>query len=208
MGGAAKACDRALPPQRRLAPRRRLTRKIWGPPPQASQSFTDGNIDFEWRRGAVMTAKEDELWKPAKWATEEDIGHMKNRVLVFMARARIPRITDTHKCARCMCRWIRDAASAADCDVGLRAPLAPPAPSSSAAPGVCGLGALCAAARLPEDASSALLVDLLAMGAVDVRELGGREWQSLAAWARLKPLERRRLESVLQEGAGLPALSA
>ncbi|CAK0900396.1 unnamed protein product, partial [Prorocentrum cordatum] len=133
--------------------------------------LTDGNIDFKWRRGAAMTAKEDELWKPAKWATEEDIGHMKNRVLVFIARARIPRITDTHKCARCVCRWIRDAASAADCDVGLR------------------------------DASSALLVDLLAMGAVDVRELGGREWQSLAAWARLKPLGRRRLEWVLQGGA-------
>ena len=93
---------------------------------------------------------------------------------------------------------VPDAASAADCDVGLRAPLAPPAPSSSAAPGACGLGALCAAARLPEDARSALLVDLLAMGAVDVRELGGQEWQSLAAWAQLKPLERCRLESVLQ----------
>eukprot|EP00973_Karenia_brevis_P081505 11297974-Karenia_brevis.AAC.1 len=31
---------------------------------QMSQSFNDGNADFEWRRGAVMTAKEKDLWLP------------------------------------------------------------------------------------------------------------------------------------------------
>ena len=50
-----------------------------------SQSFHDGNDDVKWTRGALMTAKEQDLWKPMpdRGVTEEDVKHMKKLVLCF-----------------------------------------------------------------------------------------------------------------------------
>ena len=81
---------------------------------QVSQSHNDGNVDFEWRRGAVMTAKEEGLWEPYGNVSQEDVNHMKSRAHVFTARAKIPKLADTAMCPRCMCLWIRDGAAEQD----------------------------------------------------------------------------------------------
>jgi len=60
-----------------------------------SQAFNDGNEDFEWRRGAVMTAKEKDLWTPWGEVSEEDVAHMKNRCYPFRATAVLSNLRDT-----------------------------------------------------------------------------------------------------------------
>ena len=50
---------------------------------QVSQAFQDGNLDVKWARGAVFTAKMDGLWSPTRRVSEEDVCHMRNRVLEF-----------------------------------------------------------------------------------------------------------------------------
>ena len=39
---------------------------------QMSQSFNDGNTDFEWHKGCVLTGKAKDLWKPLPGVDEED----------------------------------------------------------------------------------------------------------------------------------------
>ena len=56
-----------------------------------------------------------------------------------------------------------------------------------------GFKELVAAAQLPAASAAALHEDLADLGAVDVRELTGSDWESLAAWSALRPLQRRRL---------------
>ena len=53
---------------------------------QMSQAFNDGNTDFEWHRGCVLTGKAKDLWKPLPGVDEEDIKHMKSRLLIFTCR--------------------------------------------------------------------------------------------------------------------------
>ena len=51
---------------------------------QVSQAFNDGNVDFEWHRGCLMTAKADGLWTPLGAVSQEDIRHMQSRVVVSL----------------------------------------------------------------------------------------------------------------------------
>ncbi|CAE8671507.1 unnamed protein product, partial [Polarella glacialis] len=92
---------------------------------QVSQSFNDGNVDFQWNRGAVLTAKEEGLWKPYGEVSGEDIKHLKARVDIFRCTAKVPSLKDTETCASCMCCWIRDAAAAHDARQVLQQPLLP-----------------------------------------------------------------------------------
>lgn len=54
---------------------------------QVSQSFNDGNKDVKWNRGVVFTAKQEGLWQSTSRISEEDIGHMRNRVREFVFRS-------------------------------------------------------------------------------------------------------------------------
>ena len=85
---------------------------------QVPQSFHDGNVDFEWRRGAVMTAKEEGLWTPHGSVTEEDVRHMQSRFETFRCSAQVGSLRDIRPCPQCMATWITDACSAHDALVG------------------------------------------------------------------------------------------
>ena len=54
-----------------------------------AQGFHDGNVDFEWRHGAVLTAKAKGLWTCKGDVTAEDIAHMKNRLSIYHAVDRV-----------------------------------------------------------------------------------------------------------------------
>eukprot|EP00435_Cladocopium_sp_Y103_P053431 s1435_g17.t1 len=134
---------------------------------QVSQSFNDGNIDFEWHRGCVLTAKAKDLWKPLPGVDEEDIKHMKSRLLLFTCTETISQLRATTPCAVCLSKWVRDGALEHDAAEALRAPSLP--------------------STGPEAA------ELLSLGALDVSELSRTDWQSLSAFERLLPFEQRRL---------------
>jgi hypothetical protein len=159
---------------------------------QVSQSFNDGNVDFEWRSGAVVTAKEDGLWTPCRGVTEEDVRHLQSRFEVFRCTATVGRMKDIDMCACHMSRWIRDGAAEHDA----RAVLRPELPTTAAAAEMAtvpGFDVLAFDTRLPAGTASALQQELLQLGAVDVRELPASEWMALQAWRLLKPLEQRRV---------------
>lgn len=167
---------------------------------QVSQSFNDGNMDFEWRRGAVVTAKEKGLWDPSSDVTEEDVSHIKSRFMVFRCAAKLPNMQDVDPCACHMARWIRDAAAAADARTVLQPvlPTASPSTTIGMAAKLDGMDVLSFETRLPSSVASALQAELLELGAVDVRELPAAEWETLKAWALLKPLQQRRVLRWLQ----------
>jgi len=164
---------------------------------QMSQSFNDGNEDFEWRRGCVMTAKEKDLWQPKGEVDSEDVEHMKTRCEMFPCKAKVRDLKDTSCCPHCMCKWIVEAAAAHDeSQVVAAVPSRPEAQGVADALGA-GLEALGRAARLPQRMVDDLRSNLLTMGAVDVGELTLSDWQSCAAFASARPLEQRRLLSNL-----------
>ena len=78
-----------------------------------SQSFNNGNPDFCWKRGAALTAPLEGLWKLASPVTQEDVNHMKSRVLVFEALVGLsgPMRTVPH-CAESWCKWVVQASVA------------------------------------------------------------------------------------------------
>lgn len=73
----------------------------------ASQSFNDGNLDVQWNKPVVFTAKEEDLWKPTEKVSQEDIRHMKNRCEMFHFTRVVHNLRDIDSCAPCMARWIR-----------------------------------------------------------------------------------------------------
>ena len=166
---------------------------------QVSQAFNDGNIDFEWRRGCIMTAKAKDLWKPCGTVSAEDVQHMQSRVLMFSCDVQVPKLKDTVPCARCMCRWMRDAAAAHDAQRVLQAPLLPVVTTDVARTGgspldqVTGMVALVDRARLPSEVASALAAELCNLGAVHVQELTSEDWKALPSFLRLRVFEQRRL---------------
>jgi hypothetical protein len=157
-----------------------------------SQSFNDGNVDFEWRRGAVITAKEDGLWTPCRGVTEEDVRHLQSRFEVFRCTARVTQMREVEGCPCHMARWIRDAAAEHDASAALRT-LLPIVAAEPAVPELLGFAVLALETRLPPNAGSALQQELLKLGAVDVRELPSAEWLTLQSWRLLRPLEQRRV---------------
>jgi hypothetical protein len=75
---------------------------------QVSQSFSNGNKDFRWKHGAVITAKANGLWGCVNGVTEEDVRHMKNRVELFEATEQLPvgSIVDIPPCKGCFADWL------------------------------------------------------------------------------------------------------
>ena len=165
-----------------------------------SQAFNDGNVDFEWRHGAICTAKEEGLWDAMRHISKEDIAHMKSRFEVFRCTAKVPKLKATDACARCMSRWILDFSNAYDARQALSSP-SPVAANQDAhddsAAGIEGFETLCSQAKVPKHIASQLESELCSLGAVDVRELSVTDWQGLASFCALKPLEARRLLSSL-----------
>ena len=161
---------------------------------QVSQSFNDGNVDFEWRRGVVWTGKEQGLWTPTRVVSQEDVRHMQSRVVQHSLCASIPTLTQTPECAICMARWIRDFAVQYDTNVALRPlPLAVQPVLPLANHVVQGLDVIFASAHLPDIMEKALQEQLVELGAVTVSEVLQSDLSSLPVWRQLKTLQQRRL---------------
>ena len=165
---------------------------------QVSQSFHDGNLDVQWNRGVVLTAKAEGLWTPTSKISLEDVTHLRNRVQEYRFTAVVTALKDVQSCAPCMARWIVKWSAAAAPAVQPVAPvqLAPAAPASNNA--VTGFSALMTAAKLAGAVVGSLLSEILALGAVDIDELCLQDWQALPAWKMLRPLEMRRLANAVQ----------
>ena len=167
---------------------------------QVSQSFNDGNIDFEWHHGGLLTAKAESLWTPLAGVDAEDVRHMQSRLVLFQHTAQVKHLKYTPPCARCMCSWIVDGASQFDAKQAL---VSPPSIHTETAPvglseQLVGMAELSARAKLPPAKANALTEEIVPLGAVSLNELDVRDWQSLASWAGLLPFEQRRLLSALK----------
>ena len=163
---------------------------------QMSQAFNDGNTDFEWHRGCVLTGKAKDLWKPLPGVDEEDIKHMKSRLLIFTCTETISALRAASPCAICLSKWIRDGAMEHDAAAALNAPSLPfSLPQGTKV--LQGMDELAAKAKLPQVKAAALAEELLSLGAVDVVELSRGDWQSLSAFGKLLPFEQKRLLSSL-----------
>eukprot|EP00438_Fugacium_kawagutii_P006212 Skav219200 [mRNA] locus=scaffold537:1570:2802:- [translate_table: standard] len=171
---------------------------------QVSQSFSDGNIDFQWRHGCVMTAKAEGLWVPMGCVSEEDIRHMKSRVNMFEINAQVDRLQDIEPCPVCMCRWILSGAVQHDAAQVLQSPrhLALPQtqPSGDGADALLpGLEDLNSVAQLSWACLQALSTELLVLGARHAREVMTQDWEALTAFHALKPFEKRRLLAAVHQ---------
>ena len=160
---------------------------------QVSQAFNDGNVDFEWHHGCVMTAKSEGLWVPYGSVSQEDVRHMQSRVHVFTATATVRQLQDTEPCKYCMCAWIRDAAAQHDAAQLARVLPPPEVEPALEAAGVVGLAELGVQARLPAEKMQRIDAELRSLGALHVAELAAEDWRRLQAWEELLPFEQRRL---------------
>jgi len=168
---------------------------------QVSQSFHDGNLDCRWRRGIAITSKLTGLWEPRGPVTPEDISHLQNRVEQFTATVRLQRqdLRTVTPCKHSFSKWLVEASAAyAQGDV-------PPAMHGAVLPmchGDCSVVAgffdLMHAAAIPQESADSLHTSAMAMGAASVQELLVEDWPRLgAAWTALKPLQQRRLLSLV-----------
>ena len=171
-----------------------------------SGSFNDGNEDFLWSRGAVMTAKEQGLWDVRGDVSAEDVRHMQNRHVVFRAVAKLSSIRDTDPCAPHMCAWILEYATAFDARQALRPALGNGVASLPlVAPGehergmLEGMTELASRAQIEDTLAMGLSAELQGLGAVHVREVGLSDWVQLGAWRALRPFEQRRLHAAVLE---------
>lgn len=147
-----------------------------------------------------MTAKSKDLWEAWGEVDDEDISHIQSRVHRFSATAKVAHLKDTEPCARCMCEWIVVSCAFVDAQPVLRAPLLPVSAASGHGQGgaeLLGMRALVELAQLPLAKATLLQTELLALGAVHVRELREADWKGLDAWATLLPFEQRRVLAAL-----------
>jgi len=167
---------------------------------QVSQAFNDGNKDIKWEQGALFTGKQEGLWEPTKAVSPEEIKHMRNRVREFVFTAVLPEgaMKDVVSCPVCMAKWIVSSAAALDASPGLQ-PVLPIRTSTDAkldharVSAIVGLTGLLEAVKLPTGTAEAVVEDLEELGAINVKEPNRSEWESLAVWALLKPLQKTRL---------------
>jgi len=162
-----------------------------------SQSFQNGMPDVRWTRGVAMTMKLKGLWEPTSVVSAEDICHFRSRVEQFNATEVVTgKLKDTTKCKECFCQWVVQGASAWALRSGSPLPTLggnAASVSESGRHGVEGLAAFLASASLPQAVSQKLAEDVVALGAVRVSELTRADWEGLASWGSLRPLEQRRL---------------
>ena len=164
---------------------------------QVSQSFNDGNLDVDWTRGVVFTAKEDGLWDPSSKVTAEDVRHIRNRVQEFHCTEVITGLKEVESCAPCMARWIVKFSSQAIPATATSAPFPVKTADLDMFNQLKGLSGVMAAANLAGPVVHDFFVEIVAAGAVDVKELSVTDWQALSSWGKLKPFEARRLLSVV-----------
>ena len=167
---------------------------------QVSQSFNDGNEDIKWNRGVLFTGKQEGLWEPTKYVSEEDIKHLRNRVREFIFSVALPKelLKEVTSCAVCMCRWIRDGANRIDAAPCLQHVLPArgstmPSVDTGRVFAIRGLQDLLDKVALPTGVAEGLLEDLEELGAVNVTEPSRGEWESLHFWSLLKPLQLKRM---------------
>ena len=161
---------------------------------QTPQNTHDGNQDFVWNRGFVMTAKEQGLFDTMGDITLEDIRHMKSRLKLFRFAVSVDAPVEVTNCGSCLARWLVETTSSYDARVALRPPPAGVAAMGAEASGeVAGLNELLDGAAIPSESKEALTRDVRTLGAVDVTELTREDWASLASWATLREMERRRI---------------
>ncbi len=163
---------------------------------QVSQSFNDGNLDVRWTRGVVFTAKEEGLWEATSKVSAEDVRHLRNRVEEFQFRKIVTSLKEVESCAPCMADWILKYSEEAATG-SVPAPLAPSATSASVPPSVVGFVEAMTVAKLHGPVVDALLAEVVATGAVHVRELALSDWQQLSSWGALRVMEVRRLTAVI-----------
>ena len=163
---------------------------------QVSQAFSDGNLDVRWKRGVVFTAKEEGLWEPTSRVSAEDVRHLRNRVEEFRFEKTVVALKEVQSCAPCMATWILKYSDEAATG-SVPAPLLPITAPTSTIDSVNGYAETMAAAKLSGPIVETLLADVVATGAVHVRELVLSDWQRLSSWHSLRVMEARRLEAVL-----------
>ena len=154
---------------------------------QMNQRSHDGNKPFKWSRGAVFTGKEKGLWEPSDNVSLEDISHIQSRVDVFRCVGQIQRRKGgVPQCRCCFARWVCQCAAQYDANQALAAP-------TIKSGVVRGLASLLEASKIPAQVSKLIVVDVEALGAVDVQELRSGDWTSLPSWSQLREMEKRRL---------------
>ena len=162
---------------------------------QVSQAFQDGNLDVKWDRGAAFTAKLEGLWASTRKVGEEDVRHMRNRVLEFHFLHTLPpaSLRVVTPCAPCMAAWIREGAARYDAAGALSSPVLPVAGGAEDRAQIEGFGGFVDAARLPVQVTEALRAELLDLGVVDITEVAPSDWRALPSWSDLRPFEQRRV---------------
>ena len=161
---------------------------------QMNQRTNDGNAPFKWKRGAVFTAKEKGLWTLQGKVTEEDVGHMKNRVDIFRCVGTINRKRGgVAPCKCCMAKWIFQESMRYDADLAIMATQPALSPNGE----VIGLENVFERAHISSFIAAQLKVNIVQLGAVDVCELGCEDWVALAAWNGLREMEKRRILGAL-----------
>ena len=174
---------------------------------QVSQAFNDGNCDFQWQRGCLMTAKAKDLWEPWGQVEEEDVQHMKSRVDIFHCKAKVGKLKAVEPCACCMCNWIVASCSAHDARPALQPPLPPVARQldAGAQPDsrlqetlLTGMEQIAELAKLPAALVTALAKELVDLGAAHAEEATLADWKSLPSWPTLKMFEQRRLVEAIK----------
>lgn len=167
---------------------------------QVSQSFQNGNADTRWKRGMVITAKDEGLWSLMDGVTAEDVRHMQSRVEMFVASVVLPRqsLVDVPLCRESWAKWVISSSRAFASRVSAPTlPLVGEMLSAARARDSCrnvhGFAELMERAVVSPAAAEGLHRDLTAAGAVSVQELFPEDWRSLVSWATLLPFEQRRL---------------
>ena len=108
-----------------------------------------------------------------------------------------PRRGNIPNCTVHFARWVRDLAGTYDAAQAMQPALDASQPVETEpndnAPDVTDLAKLLDAAQLPQASRDALTQDAKATGAVHVQTLMRSDWEQLASWQCLLPLQRRRL---------------
>ena len=154
----------------------------------------------------VFTNKEDGLWNTTSKVSAEDIDHLKARVELFRFTHQFvspgdrPDGDSVPECGHHLAKWIVEACGKYDASQVLNpAPLLP-VDARSDESAVVNLGSWLDLARPPKRVRVAMVAEIVGLGALNVQELTQEDWERLPSWSCLRPLERRRLLSMVANG--------